>query len=248
MTFFEYIRYFLLIILRPRSLKTMEWKMLRLLNRDRKQHGLKPVQMQLDLRKVARKHSLDMAQKDYFDHVNLKAQSPSDRLRLSGVTDVVSGENLAKIGGFSHPTHRAELGLMKSPGHRANILNSLYNTVGIGVIQDKKGVYYFTQNFAKREVVFSKSIPEKIRFSRHLIIKGQTFGKIHTILYQIAPVGRLNEMKQSVVKVTDRNFSFAITFPEPATYNVAIYVNFPDGKQFMLVNKFAIRAYKGLFT
>jgi hypothetical protein len=248
MTFLEYLQYFLLMVFRPRSLKTQEWKMLRLLNRDRKRHGLKPVCMQQDLRKVARKHSLDMAQKDYFDHVNMKAQSPGDRLRLSGVTDVVSGENLAKIGGYPNPTQHAEVGLMNSPGHRANILNTLYNTVGIGAIQNKKGVYYFTQNFAKREVVFNKSIPDKIRYSRHLIIKGQTFGKIHTILYQVAPVGRLNAMKQSVVKVTDKSFSFAITFPEPATYDVSMYVNSPGGSQFILVNKFLIRAYRGLFT
>lgn len=248
MTFGEYIKYFLLMIFRPRSLKTMEWRMLKLLNRDRRQHGLKPVRMQEDLRHVARKHSLDMAQKDYFDHVNMKAQSPSDRLRLSGVTDVVSGENLAKIGGFPNPTQHAEVGLMNSPGHRANILNSLYNTVGIGVIQDKKGVYYFTQNFAKREVVFSMNIPEKIRFSRHLIIKGQTLGKIHTILYQVTPMGRVAATTQSLVKVSDKNFNFAITFPEPGSYQVSIYVNSPDSSQYLMVNKFTIKAYKGWFT
>lgn len=248
MTFGEYLRYLLLMIFRPRSLKTMEWRMLRLLNRDRRQHGLKPVRMQQDLRKVARKHSLDMAQKDYFDHVNMKAQSPSDRLRLSGVTDVVSGENLAKIGGFPNPTQHAEVGLMNSPGHRANILNALYNTVGIGVIQDKKGVYYFTQNFAKREIIFSKSIPERIRSSRHLIIRGQVFGDIHTILYQVVPFGRAADMRQSIVKISDKNFQFAITFPEPASYEVSIYVHSPDQSQYLLVNKFSIKAYRGLFT
>jgi len=248
MTFKEYLRYLLLMIFRPGSLKTMEWRMLRLLNRDRRANGLKPVRMQQDLRKVARKHSLDMAEKDYFDHVNQRAQSHSDRFRLSGITDVVSGENLAKIGGFPNPTQKAEVGLMNSPGHRANILNGLYNVVGIGVIQDKNGVYYFTQNFAKRDVIFSKTIPEKIKYNRHLIIKGQTVGRVDAIVYQVMPQGRKAAMTQSIVKLTEKNFSFAITFPEAAVYDVSIFVNMQGSDQYMLVNKFSIKVRKGIFT
>lgn len=142
MNFREYLRYFLLMAFMPRSLKTMEWRMLRLLNKDRKRHGLAPVRMQEDLRDVARKHSADMARQDYFDHVNLKAESPGDRLRGARVSDVVSGENLAKVGGYANPTQFAERGLMDSPGHRANILNASYNVVGIGVVKNQRKVYF----------------------------------------------------------------------------------------------------------
>ena len=38
---------------------------------------------------------------------------------------------------------------MNSPGHRSNILSSVYNQIGVGVARDSKGVYYWTQQFIK---------------------------------------------------------------------------------------------------
>ncbi|MCE5313360.1 MAG: CAP domain-containing protein, partial [Nitrospiraceae bacterium] len=36
---------------------------------------------------------------------------------------------------------------MKSKGHRENILSSDYGLLGVGIVCDSEGTYYFTQNF-----------------------------------------------------------------------------------------------------
>ena len=38
---------------------------------------------------------------------------------------------------------------MNSPGHRANILSSSYNQIGVGVARDQNGNLYWTQLFIK---------------------------------------------------------------------------------------------------
>lgn len=244
MNFGEFFRYILLLIFFPRSTKTMELRMLRLVNRDRKNHGLKPLRMQEDLRRVARKHSLDMAQKDYFDHVNLKAQSPADRLKIARVTDSVSGENLAKIGGFSHPTQFAEEGLMNSPGHRANILNDAYNVVGIGVIQDSRKIYYFTQNFAKRVLVFKRKIPEKIRIGKTLRITGEAFSEVQALVYQVKFVKAKDPILEEVHRIYNQKFDFKIDFSAPGNYEVLLFIDQEGDGHFILSNTFELQVKK----
>src|SRR3989338_4892182 len=185
MTFSQFIRYLFRRLFLPRAPRTMEWQMLRLLNKDSKQHRLPALFMQEDLRDVARKHSRDMARKDYFSHTNHQGKSPADRLKSARVTDAVSGENLAKIGGFAHPTVRAEIGLMNSPGHRANILNEKYNCVGIGVIKSATRIYYYTQNFAKRNLVFKKKPHRKILLKKGLSLRASTLRPLKEIIVEV---------------------------------------------------------------
>ncbi len=242
MTLGEFLKYVFLMVFRPRSLKTMEWRMLRLLNLDRKRHGLAPVRMQENLRKVARRHSEDMARKDYFDHVNLKAQSPSDRLKGARVSDVVSGENLAKVGGYKNPTQFAENGLMNSPGHRANILNSVYNVVGIGVVKNERGVYFFTQNFAKRALVFDGKIPKRVAIRKGLRLKGRTFSDAGTILCQVKRPKVDTVLHQKTFSVQGDKFSLRIPFKEVGIYEISLYADGEGGTgDFVLANRFTVK-------
>lgn len=245
MTFGEFLRYLLLLIFTPRSLKTMEWRMLRLLNKDRKRGGLPPVRMQEDLRMVARKHSADMAKKDYFDHVNLKAQSPSDRLKGARVSDVVSGENLAKVGGYANPTQFAETGLMNSPGHRANILNSAYNAVGIGVVRNPRKVYFFTQNFAKRFLLFDKKIPKKISVSRGLHLKGALFSKVHGILCHVKRPRIDTVLSEYAFPAPGQKFNLRIPFNQPGIFEIWLYVDSGGEGNYLLANHFHLKVRKG---
>ena len=43
---------------------------------------------------TARKHSIDMADNDYFSHENKQGKSPFDRMKDDGVTFRGAGENL----------------------------------------------------------------------------------------------------------------------------------------------------------
>lgn len=245
MTTGQFIKYLLRLIFLPRTLKTMEWKMLRLLNKDRKRNDLPPLLMQGDLRRVARKHSQDMAREDYFSHVNLKAETPRERLKGARVTEVISGENLAKIGGFRNPVKQAEIGLMNSPGHRTNILNKNYNCVGIGAIKSERKIYYFTQNFTWRNLIFETLIPQKVKLKKGLHLKGRVLPPINRILYQVKTGQCLTA--QDLIFAQNQKFDFKIKFKEPAFFQIQIYCAPPKTQKFSLVNQFEIKVKKGWF-
>jgi hypothetical protein len=167
---FTFILYAILGFIAPYSRWRMEWRLFRLLNQERRDEGLPTLFMQGDLRQLARKHSKDMAKQGYFDHVNRQGQSHADRFVSARISEATSGENLAKIRGYAYPVERAHQGLMKSPGHRANILNTAYNCVGIGLHKAKDGTYYFTQNFAYRSLLFTRKFPKSLsRGQKHTL-------------------------------------------------------------------------------
>jgi uncharacterized protein YkwD/uncharacterized membrane protein required for colicin V production len=120
-----------------------EQRMLDLLNGERSRVGLKPLAADERLRQVARAHSLEMFQLDYFSHTSPTAGSPFDRMRAGGISFLVAGENLA----YAPNVEIAHQGLMNSPGHRANILRPEFGRVGIGVIRSQAQGEMFTQDF-----------------------------------------------------------------------------------------------------
>ena len=121
-----------------------EQEMLKLVNQERVSRGLKPLVMSERLRRVARLHSIDMFQRGYFAHDTPGGRTPFQRMRRGEVRFYAAGENLALA-----PTVRiAHSGLMKSPGHRANILNPAFRRVGIGAVRGGLHGIMFTQDFA----------------------------------------------------------------------------------------------------
>lgn len=120
-----------------------EEEMLRMLNDERAKHGLRPVMMDPVLREVARKHSIDMFKRGYFGHNTPEGVTPFRRMQDGGAHFRMAGENLALA-----PTVRlAHSGLMKSPGHRANILRPQFRRVGIGAASGGRYGIMFTQDF-----------------------------------------------------------------------------------------------------
>jgi len=93
----------------------------------------------------SRKHSKDMADNNYFEHTNLKGQSPFDRMKNEGVIYTLAGENIAAGTPDAIEAHE---GWMNSIGHRKNILGE-FKTIGVGVAYNSKSTYkyYYTQNF-----------------------------------------------------------------------------------------------------
>ncbi len=219
--------------------------MLRLLNRDRKRLGFKPLFMQDDLKKVARKHSKDMAKRDYFEHENLLGQSHVDRYKIERITEVLSGENLAKIGGYPLPVHRAEIGLMNSPGHRANILNSSYNCVGIGVHKSEKSVYYFTQNFAYRPLIFLGKIPRKISHRKTFCLTFKPAEKVLTGFYKVRE-GK-SVLKEKTFKVLEGKNILKIPISSEGLYSIDIFTNPSGSGRFILSNSLELRVVTGWF-
>jgi uncharacterized protein YkwD/uncharacterized membrane protein required for colicin V production len=120
-----------------------ERRMLDLVNGERASVGLKPLLADERLRTIARQHSLEMFEKDYFSHTSPASGSPFDRMHTAGIQFDVAGENLA----YAPNVDIAQQGLMNSPGHRANILRPEFGRVGIGVIRSQAQGSMFSQEF-----------------------------------------------------------------------------------------------------
>ena len=117
-------------------------EILRLVNIERKNAKLQPMVICSELTKVAELKSKDMAEKNYFDHTSPTYGSPFKMMDQFGILYMAAGENIAK--GYKTPEAVVK-GWMDSPGHRANILNSSYGKIGIGIYT--ADVSYWTQMF-----------------------------------------------------------------------------------------------------
>ena len=117
--------------------------MLAMVNRERAAASLDPVVADIDLRSVARRHSIDMFARGYFSHYTPEGRSPFDRIHAAGHSFRIAGENLA----IAPTLERAHTGLMESPGHRANILRPQFGRLGIGIMDGEIHGLMVTQCF-----------------------------------------------------------------------------------------------------
>ena len=77
----------------------------------------------------------------YFSHTSPVYGSPFQMMKSFGLSYRSAGENIAK--GQSTPKQVVDA-WMNSSGHRANILNSSFNRIGVGYVADGN---YWTQMF-----------------------------------------------------------------------------------------------------
>ena len=117
---------------------------LNLVNAERSKAGLKPLKMSEELRSIANLKARDMADKGYFDHNSPTYGSPFQMLQDFGVHYSAAGENIAA--GQQTPEEVMN-SWMNSSGHRANILNKNFDTLGVGVYHGGKYGVYWTQLF-----------------------------------------------------------------------------------------------------
>lgn len=144
-------------------------------NRVRAESGLPQLVWNDTLATVGRRYSADMAERDFFAHVDPDGRTPSDRASALGFecrkveADYVTtgvGENLfvTSLYGSYRVTTRGNTetrtyawkeldelarevveGWMSSPGHRRNLLEAGYDGEGIGVVITDEDRVYVTQ-------------------------------------------------------------------------------------------------------
>lgn len=113
-----------------------------LVNQARGQAGCQPLRLDAGLTNVALAHSRDMAERGYFDHTDPDGRTPWDRAAAAGIS-TMGGENIA----MGQPDARAVVDAwMNSEGHRANILNCDFTTMGLGAHFGDGGPWW-TQTF-----------------------------------------------------------------------------------------------------
>lgn len=148
--------------------KLVEQAIFRYTNAERKELGIKELIWDDRLGEIARAHSLDMIENDFFSHYNKKGEDPTARaIRFGynvykelgngwyseGIAENIGSMTSGDIMGIgyvsSHPDSIGKAQVrswMASSGHRENLLNSEYSYLGVGVAYDGSN-YMATQDF-----------------------------------------------------------------------------------------------------
>jgi len=160
---------------RPRwSISALEQRIHESINAERVRNRLPGLELDQDLSRIARAHSLDMATRDFFDHVNPEGKTPSDRGDAGGFSCrkglpdgsyaiglaenlfqnnlydrimFVDGQASYAWNSLEHIAATTVQGWMKSRGHRTNILNRSHDRSGIGIALTPDDKVLITQLF-----------------------------------------------------------------------------------------------------
>lgn len=120
-----------------------------LINQDRSQAGLPALSLDSKVSAIARRHSADMRDRNYFAHTNPDGKTPANRLRSGGISFHTSGENIARTSGMNDPARSANNEFLADSIHRKVLLNSQFTRVGVGVTRSGSD-YWITQDFIEQ--------------------------------------------------------------------------------------------------
>lgn len=123
------------------AVSEFEKKVVELTNAEREKQGLAPLELDVELSKVAKDKSKDMQQNNYFSHNSPTHGSPFDMMKKYGIQYNTAGENIAQ--GQQSPEEVVNA-WMNSEGHRANIMNENFTHIGVGHVEEGN---YWTQMF-----------------------------------------------------------------------------------------------------
>jgi len=152
----------------------IEYLVHELTNEERLDHGLSQLAFDPEITQIARGHSSDMAEREYFAHETPEGLTPTDRAKqneyscqkivglliYSGIAEnifqghlfdsyyTVNGEITSYEWSTEEEIAKTTVdGWMNSPGHRENILTEIFDREGIGVEITQDHKVYVTQNF-----------------------------------------------------------------------------------------------------
>jgi uncharacterized protein YkwD len=109
----------------------MEQQILDWTNQERAKVNAPPLKWNNRLALAARLHSDEMANHKELGH-QLKGEPPfTQRLSERGAKFSGAAENV----GYAESAEELQSGWMHSPGHRANLLNRVYNEMGVGIVR-----------------------------------------------------------------------------------------------------------------
>jgi uncharacterized protein YkwD len=155
------------------DLSALEKRIHDLINKERQKHGLSTIRWDDALKRIAQKHSADMAKRNYFSHTSPEGHDFSYRYIKSGYACSITIENRVYKGAenlFQNNLYTSATmvngviryydwntlediavstvdGWMNSPGHRKNILTPVWLREGIGVSIAPDDKVYITENF-----------------------------------------------------------------------------------------------------
>jgi uncharacterized protein YkwD len=129
----------------------LERKLFGMLNDIRVKQGLTELVWNDDVASVARLHSTNMAEQNFFSHRGSDGSMVDDRADKVGLGNWrLIGENIAYVKGFDDPGPVAIEKWLESTMHRQNLLRPNWEFSAVGVAVTADGVYYITQVFLFR--------------------------------------------------------------------------------------------------
>lgn len=117
-------------------------RIVELVNQERAKEGLNALTLNMNVTKAAQVRAVEC--QTLFSHTRPNGTSFATALKEAGVSYRGAGENIAW--GQKTPEQVMQ-GWMNSAGHRANILNARYTSIGVGYYRNASGVNYWTQLF-----------------------------------------------------------------------------------------------------
>ena len=117
-------------------------RIVELVNQERAKAGLNALTLNMNVTKAAQVRAVEC--QTLFSHTRPNGTSFATALKEAGVSYRGAGENIAW--GQKTPEQVMQ-GWMNSAGHRANILNARYTSIGVGYYRNASGVNYWTQLF-----------------------------------------------------------------------------------------------------
>jgi uncharacterized protein YkwD len=128
-----------------------ETQLLLLTNQSRTDAGVTPLDVDAQLAEIARWRSRDMADRHYFSHsIPPLGGKVFEVIQARHYCFVLAGEN---IGWNTYPdavaTAEIQLAFLQSPGHRANVLSSRWQVLGVGAFKGSDGRKLWTVLFAE---------------------------------------------------------------------------------------------------
>lgn len=118
----------------------------KLTNAERAKAGCGKVTVSALVTRAARAHAADLARRDYFSHTGRDGRSPFDRIEDTGYRFSAAGENIAA---GQRSAGAVVAAWMKSPGHRANILNCGFTEIGMGYATGGGYGVYWVQDLTR---------------------------------------------------------------------------------------------------
>ncbi len=140
------------------NLAALEANMIRRVNDVRRRMKLGELKLDPLLAEVARAHSLEMRDKNYFAHESPTAGlvHPLDRYRaVFRDTPAIVAENIYRSWSTARKSVtetdliRGHNALLNSPGHRKNLLEPRVTRIGVGIVQNANGDIWLTQMFSR---------------------------------------------------------------------------------------------------
>ena len=116
-------------------------QLLKLHNKERKKRNKPKLRLNSALKRSAQLYAQDMANTGNFSHVGVDGSTFDQRIQAQGGNFPTLAENIAQGQLTAKEVHK---GWMRSTGHKRNILNKRFRTVGFGMAGSD---FYWVANF-----------------------------------------------------------------------------------------------------